>query len=79
MTQRLKRQGKKRFKRRKLLEETERRDFAKQLINGRMIKQVAAEYNVSASYGYQIFREFLNFKIEWKDEPAKADEELQDA
>lgn len=57
---------KKKNKKRTFLNEEEKKSFAQHLINGRMIKQVVAEYNVSIPYGYQIFRELLEWKMEWK-------------
>ena len=65
--------GKKRNKKRNFLTDTEKKEFAQQLINGRMIKQLAAEYNVSIPHGYQISREMLVWKMEWKHKEANED------
>lgn len=70
--------GKKRNKKRIFLTETEKKEFAQHLVNGRMIKQVVTEYNISLPYGYQIFRELLQYKMEWKPQ-AKLAQELLDA
>jgi len=50
----------------KILSDDEKKAFAQKLIDGKMIKQLIAEYDISAPYGYQIFRELLEYKIEWK-------------
>lgn len=71
--------GKKRNKKRTFLTEAEKKEFAQKLIDGRMIKQTAADFNVSISYGYQIFRELLDYKIQWKPEPVKIEVQLEDA
>lgn len=60
---------KKKNKKRTFLNEQEKKEFAQHLIDGRMIKQVAAEYSISIPYGYQIFRELLEWKMEWKLKP----------
>jgi len=57
---------KKRRKKIKILNDEEKRAFAQKLIDGKMIKQLIAEYDISEPYGYQIFRELLEWKIEWK-------------
>lgn len=69
---------KKKNKTRKFLNDDEKKNFAQQLIDGKMIKQIIAEHNISLPYGYQIFRELLEWKMEWKhkQEPTS---ELEDA
>lgn len=57
---------KRKYKKRKILNEEEKKEFAQKLIDGRMIKQLLAEYEVSAPYGYQILHELLEWKLEWK-------------
>ncbi len=44
----------------------ERQSVAEQIVNGKMIKQVAADWQINLSYAYQIFNEFLEWKAEWK-------------
>ncbi len=61
---------KKKRKKIKILNDEEKRAFAQKLIDGKMIKQLIAEYEISLPYGYQIFRELLNYKIEWKNDNA---------
>ncbi len=56
----------KRKKPRKKLNDEEKIAFAKAIINGKMVKQVIAEFDISVVYGYQIFYEFLEWKAEWK-------------
>jgi hypothetical protein len=57
---------KKRKKKRKTLNNDEKKEFAQQIINGRMIKQVIADFDISIVYGYQIFNEMLKWQAEWK-------------
>lgn len=71
--------GKKRNKKRIFLSDTEKREFAQELKDGKMIKQLIAKYNISLPYGYQIFRELLEYKMEWKHEHSKSSGELLDA
>jgi hypothetical protein len=44
----------------------ERKSVAEEIKNGRMIKQVAAKWNINLTYAYLIFNEFLEWKAEWK-------------
>lgn len=44
----------------------ERKTIAEDMKNGLMLKQAAAKWQISLSYAYQIFYEFLEWKAEWK-------------
>lgn len=44
----------------------ERKNIAYDMTNGLMIKQVAAKWQITLPYAYQIFYEFLEWKAEWK-------------
>lgn len=44
----------------------ERKAIAEEIKNGLMVKQVAAKWQITISYAYQIFNEFLEWKAEWK-------------
>lgn len=43
----------------------ERKAIANEMKNG-VIKQVAAKWQITLPYAYQIFYEFLEWKAEWK-------------
>lgn len=44
----------------------ERKSIAEQIKNGKMVKQVAADWQIKLSYAYAIFDEFLEWKADWK-------------
>lgn len=43
-----------------------RKQVATEIVNGKMIKQVAGTWGITPAYAYQIFYEFLEWKAEWK-------------
>lgn len=57
---------KKKVKKHKTLNENEKKDFAKSIIDGKMIKQAAANFEISVPYAYLIFNQLLEWKAEWK-------------
>lgn len=57
---------KKKRKKKKFLTNDEKKAFAQAIINGKMVKQVIAEFDISVIYGYKIFNELLEWKAEWK-------------
>lgn len=57
---------KKRRKFKKTLNDKEKKAFAQAMIDGKMLKQLIFEFNISIVYGYQIFNELLEWKAEWK-------------
>lgn len=52
--------------RKRTLTYEERKSIAEQIINGKMVKQVAADWQIPISYAYSIFSEFLEWRAEWK-------------
>lgn len=53
-------------KKRKTLTQDQKRQFAQDIINGKMLKQAMADWNISSVYGYQIFNELLKWEAKWK-------------
>lgn len=64
-------------KKRKFLSDYEKRNFAQELIDGKMIKQLIAKYQISAPYGYQIFRELLEYRVHWRLKDLKIEQEIE--
>jgi len=44
----------------------ERRCIAENIRDGMIVKQAAAKWMISVPYAYEIFKEFLVWKAEWK-------------
>lgn len=57
---------KKKVKKHKTLNENEKKEFAKIVIEGKLLKQAAAEFGISIGYAYLIFNQLLVWKAEWK-------------
>lgn len=51
---------------RRLLDYEQRKSIAEQMVKGLMLKQVAADNNITYMYAYKIFYEFLEWKVGWK-------------
>lgn len=54
-----------------------RMKVATEIVNGKMIKQVAGDWGITSAYAYQIFYEFLEWKAEWKHKLQSINIELQ--
>lgn len=53
-------------RKKKSLTDIEMRAFAQSMIDGKMLKQAAADFNISEGYAYTIFNQLLTWKAEWK-------------
>lgn len=49
-----------------ILSDDKKKEFAQKFLNGKMIKQLISDYNISINYGYGIIRELLEWKLEWR-------------
>ena len=49
-----------------ILNDDKKKEFAQQFLNGKMIKQLISDYDISINYGYGIIRELLEWKLEWR-------------
>lgn len=56
----------KKRKNKKGLPDDERKQMANDMFNGLMVKQAAGKYGTNIEYAYQVFYEFLEWKVEWK-------------
>jgi len=67
---------KRKYKKATSLTEAQKLEFAQKLVDGKMIKQAVADYNISISQGYMIAKELVEWKVDWK---LKADKDFADA
>lgn len=59
--------GKRSKKVKRTLTYEERKAIAQDILeNGLMLKQVAAKWSINLGYAYQIFYEFLEWRVGWK-------------
>ncbi len=52
-------------KRRRLIP-LQRKIVAKEMLSGKPIKQIAADWKISRTYAARIFAEHLEYRIEWR-------------
>lgn len=57
---------KKKYSPRFTLPSETRKEMATDMFNGLMVKQAAGKYGTNIEYAYQVFYEFLEWKVEWK-------------
>lgn len=57
---------KKKYSPRFSLPDDKKKEMAADMFNGLMVKQAAGKYGTNLEYAYQVFYEFLEWKVEWK-------------